>query len=118
MSEMSARTQGNDINYTPGSALVAGQVVPLESMIGVAPSPIEAILLVALHIRGVADGVACLGTDVVGIGDQLYWDDTNNRLTLTATDNTYAGAAASASPNGTETVDLIINAPTKTKITS
>lgn len=116
--EMSISTSGDRIDYTPGSALAAGEVVSLGTMIGVPAAPIAANELGVLHVAGVAKGVTCLGTDVITVGAQLFWDAGNSRLTLTETDNVYAGAAASASANGVTTVDLLINAGTRTAVTS
>lgn len=41
-----------------------------------------------------------LATDVVTDGLQLYWDDTNRRVTITATGNLFIGHAIGAFGNG------------------
>ncbi|WP_319532854.1 DUF2190 family protein [uncultured Cohaesibacter sp.] len=48
-----------------------------------------------LHTEGIWE-LPCLSTDVVAIGDTLYWDDDNSRLTTTSTDNTKVGIAYTA----------------------
>lgn len=49
-----------------------------------------------------------LSTDVVAEGVSLYWDSGNARLTVTATNNTYAGTAEGAAGNGVATVDIFL----------
>lgn len=53
-------------------------------------------------------------TDVVAVGDFLYYDSGNEELTLTALDNTLAGIAVAAAGNGATTVLVRLNgaAPT------
>ncbi len=41
---------------------------------------------------------------MIAVGDVLYWDDTNKRLTKTATDNTKVAVATEASADGVATV--------------
>lgn len=50
-----------------------------------------------------------LSTDVVAQGDLLYLDDTNHRMTSTASGNTLGGRAFAASGNGVATVQLLLN---------
>jgi predicted RecA/RadA family phage recombinase len=46
---------------------------------------------------------------VVTQGAALYWDNTNSRLTTTASGNTYAGYAFAAAGNGVTTVNIKLN---------
>jgi len=50
-----------------------------------------------------------LTADVVSQGDELYWDDTNKRLTLASTGNTLAGYAHKAANGSATTVECRIN---------
>ncbi len=91
--EATARySEGRYMPYTPGSAVAAGQVVPLVNMIGVATEDIAASVAGTLDTEGVYQMAAETGV-AWNQGDKLYWDDTANRLTKTATDNTPAGLA-------------------------
>ena len=40
------------------------------------------------------------GTSAIAVGDQLYWDDTNQCLTLASSDNAKAGIAVEAMASG------------------
>ncbi len=99
---------GNSIDYTPGSDVQPGDVVVLGSLIGIATRPIPANTTAGLAIRGVFR-IAKLSTDVVTAGAVLYWDNTNKRVTTTATGNTRIGLAVAASPSGQATADVLIN---------
>jgi predicted RecA/RadA family phage recombinase len=48
-------------------------------------------------------------TDVVAVGDLLYWDATNNRLTKTTTSNKIIGVAVAPAGNGAATVVIRLN---------
>ena len=51
----------------------------------------------------------CLSTDTVTQGVKLYWDNTNRRLTTTATNNTLVGAALSAKAAGVSSVVALLD---------
>jgi predicted RecA/RadA family phage recombinase len=92
---------GGAIDYTPGSAVAAGDVVVQGDLIGVASTPIAADTLGALAVAGVFDFAKA--TDVAyTVGTILYWDDTNNIVTTTASGNKLIGkvvrAAATTDP--------------------
>lgn len=99
---------GHSIDYTPGSDVAAGDVVVLGSLVGIATRSIPANTMGALAISGVFR-IAKLSTDVVTAGAVLYWDNTNKRVTLTASGNTRIGLAVAASPSGQATADVLIN---------
>lgn len=63
---------------------------------------------VPAYVGGVVVNYTCLGTDVIAEGDTLYYDATNDRLTLTASTHKMAGIAAGASGDGVTTVDLLL----------
>lgn len=100
---------GEVINFTATAALAVGAGVKIGLRLGVT--------LVALAI-GANGSVAVSGvwslpklsTDVVTQGVLLYWDDTNKRLTVTATANTLAGYAFEDSAAGVATVAIKLNA--------
>lgn len=74
------------VDYTPGSAVAAGEVVELNDVPFVAHNAIAANELGALAARG---GVYELTTDGTTDtpGDTVYWDDTANKITTSASGN-------------------------------
>lgn len=100
---------GKTISFTPTAAVASGEAVLLGMLLVVAITAIAA----NTPGEGVTEGVFELpkkSTDVVALGVDLYWDDTANELTTTATDNTKVGKAWMASGNGKATVWVKINA--------
>ena len=64
---------GNAIDYTPGSAVSAGDVIAIGSnTIAIAQLDIAADALGALATRGIFDGVKVTGA--ISLGDAVYWD--------------------------------------------
>lgn len=83
------------VDYTPGSAVTAGTVVVQGSVPMVAHADLDANAKGALADGG---GVyICDCNAAIAAGDALWWDDTNNRVTETASGNTHFGHAAAAS---------------------
>lgn len=87
------------VDYTPGAAVAAGTVVVQGSVVGVAHNDIAANALGALAIGG---GVyefakASGGSTAIGVGVQVYWDDTNNVATATASSHKKLGMTVKAS---------------------
>ena len=101
---------GTRMKYTnTGTAITSGSGVLVGTKLGVAVADIAATTGTgALCMKGVVN-LPKLSTDVVAQGAALYWDDTNKRLTVTATSNTYAGYACKAAGNGVTTVDIDLN---------
>lgn len=101
---------GNTIDHTPGSAVAAGAVVVITGgtagkQVGIADRDIPANTRGALTLVGVYE-VDKLSTDVVTIGDKLYWDAGNSRATLTASTHALIGIAVSAAGNGVTRVKV------------
>ena len=77
------------IDYTPTTAVAAGQVVVQGGLVGVAKEPIPANTLGALAIRGVFDFLkATTAGSGLAAGTQVYWDGVDG----VATANTNNGA--------------------------
>lgn len=100
---------GEVIDFTAGANLAAGVGVKIGVRIGVT------LVAVANGATGTAAVTGVwrlpkLGTDVVGQGALLYWDDANSRLTTTASGNTLAGFAFEAAGNGVTSVAIKLNA--------
>ena len=73
------------VDYTPTSAVAAGQVVVQGALVGVAKEPIPANTLGALAIRGVFDFPKAAGAGSgIAAGTQVYWDATDQVATASA----------------------------------
>ncbi len=92
------RQPGNSIDYTPSTAVSAGDVVVQGTLVAIARADIAANALGALATAGVFDGAKITGA--MSAGDALYWDSTGDPLggtagsgafTTTAAGNSYAG---------------------------
>lgn len=95
--------EGELIDYTPGSAIAAGEVVVQGDLVGVVARPLAAGELGALLVWGVFD--IAKNTNVsYAAGTILYWDDTNNVVTTTATGNKQIGKAVRAAATADTTV--------------
>lgn len=100
---------GKSVDFVAGADLGAGDVVVLGALIGVTSRPVANGEVGALAICGVFE-VDKLSTDDVSVGDELYWDAANSRLTLSATGNTRFGRAIAAAGSGeTKVRALLLN---------
>jgi len=90
---------GTYVDYTPGAAVAAGDVVVLAELVGVANSAIAANALGALCIAGVFDFNKATGV-TYAYGILLYWDDTNNVVTTTVGSNKLIGKCIRAALTG------------------
>lgn len=92
---------GASVDYTPGSAVAAGDVIVQGELIGVARTPIAAGVLGSLAVDGVFDfAKATGGGTAISAGANVYWDDTNNVATTTATGNKLIGKCVKAAADG------------------
>ena len=67
---------GNAIDYTPSSAVSAGDVVVQAELVGVAKLDIAADALGALAVRGVFDFPKTAGVgEAIAVGSKAYWDE-------------------------------------------
>jgi len=98
---------GHTIDYTPSSAVAAGDVVVLNDLVTVAPRPIAANKLGAVCVEGVFELPKASGA--IGQGAIVYWDSTNSNITTTSTSNKRAGKAAVAAASGDTTVKVLLN---------
>jgi len=109
---------GLNIDYTPVSAVVAGQVVVQGSMIGVAKTPIAAGALGSLAVRGLFD--VAKANEQQALGAALYWDADGNPYngtagtgcaTTTSSGNTFIGFTQAAAGATDETVRVLWSGP-------
>ena len=72
--------EGNAIDYTPSSAVAAGDVVVQTDLIGVAKQPIAANTPGSLSVSGVFDFPKATGADTgLAAGVKAYWDATDKQ---------------------------------------
>jgi len=104
------KKKGDRINYTnAGAALSSGDVVVIGSFIGVCLTDIAATTGTGeLDITGVHT-LAAITTSAFTVGQQLYWDATNEVLTNVSSGNTKAGMCAAAKAKATATADVKLN---------
>ena len=76
-------SDGRSMDYTPGSAVTAGDVIEQNALIGIAKKDIAANSLGALALDGIFD-VTKKANDVASVGTAIYWDPTNVEATVTA----------------------------------
>ena len=89
--------EGGAVDYTPGAAVAIGDVVVQGELVGVARGPIAAGALGALAVDGVFDfAKATSGGSAITAGANVYWDDTNNVATTTASGNKLIGKCVKA----------------------
>ena len=103
--------EGDVIDYAnaSGSTITSGTPVLIGARLGVALADIANGATGSVQVEGVFT-VPKLGTDVVAAGALLYWDNTNKRLTTTASGNTLSGFAVAAAGSGVTAVNIKINA--------
>ena len=103
--------EGDVFDYAnaSGSTIISGTPVLIGARLGVALADIANGATGSVQVEGVFT-IAKLGTDNVAAGALLYWDNTNKRLTATASGNTLAGFAVAAAGSGVASVNIKINA--------
>ena len=98
---------GNSIDYTPGSAVSAGDVVVVGDIVGIAARDIAASALGALAVEGVfAVAKATTSTSAITAGAKLYWDASGEVVTTTAGSNKVIGYAIAAAAATDATVNV------------
>jgi len=99
---------GKYIDHTPASALLSGEVVVQGDLVGVTVRPLAAGELGSLAVDGVFDFTKNTGVAFT-VGTILYWDDTNNVVTATATGNKSIGKVVRAAASADTTVRMRIS---------
>lgn len=95
----------NTIPYTPsGADVVAGQVVLINNLVGIATRLIPDGVLGALNIEG---GVYTMyGDAAISAGKDVYWDNTNKKVTETRGANKHIGVTVTACSGDDSTCDV------------
>lgn len=105
MAQAIFRHDGVAIDYTPPADVAAGDVVVQGELVGVAKLDIKANTLGALAVAGVFDfAKATGGGTAITAGANVYWDDTNNVATTTASGNKLIGKCVKAAADADATV--------------
>ena len=99
--------EGTAIDYTPGSDIAAGAVVVQGDLVGIAKSPIASGVLGSIDVAGVFDFPKASG--VIAVGVKIYWDDSGNVATTTASSNKLIGKTTLAALTGDATVRVRLN---------
>ncbi len=96
---------GDSIDYTPGSAVAAGDVVVIGEIVAVAPVAIAASALGSVDVEGEFDFPKATGSaSAIAAGAKVYWDAGNEVVTTTAGANKVAGYTTEASTDDEDTV--------------
>jgi predicted RecA/RadA family phage recombinase len=108
---MKNRIQEGDVLAltTPSGGVTSGQAILVGVILAIAVADYAQTVVGQYYVRGVFS-VPKLSTDVVAEGVILYWDDTNKRLTVTASGNTKVGYATAAAGNGATTANILLGA--------
>lgn len=101
--------KGEAIDYRPESAVAAGDVIVLGTLVGIARLDIAAGTLGSLAVVGVFE--APKATGAITVGAAVYWDAANHQITTTATNNPYLGKAILAAESADEMARFLLNAP-------
>lgn len=99
--------KGESINFTPETAVAAGDLIIQHDLVGVAKLDIPAGTLGAVAVVGVYEFPK--GNAAVAFGKKAYWDAANGVVTATATDNTLVGKAVGDAAATDATVLVLLN---------
>ena len=103
------RKEGQSLDYTPVSAVSAGDVIALQNnFYGIAKLDIAANELGTLAVTGIYQVAKPAG--VINFGAILYWNVDTKQVQTTPIDNAYFGRAAAAAADADETVLAAVNA--------
>lgn len=111
MAEAVIRQPGLVIDITAGATIASGEIVAVSgastAFVGVALRDAVSGDLLGIDIGCVAD-VACKASDDIAAGDKLYFDESENEMTLTSTSNIAAGYAIADAGVGVATVRMFL----------
>ena len=100
-------TPRGQMDHTPVSAVDAGDVVVVGSIVAVAPVGIEAAALGALtHLGLVRFPKATGSSSAIAAGSKVYWDASGEVATTTSSTHKVAGYTVVAATDDDTTVDV------------
>ncbi len=98
------------IDYTPGSAVSAGDVVVQGDLVGFADSDIAANRLGALGVDGIRRFPKASGSSsAIAAGTKVYWNTVSSVAQATAGGYKYLGKTVLAAGDDDTTVDVLCN---------
>ena len=100
---------GQTIGYTAGANITSGQAILIGAMLGIAATDIANGSVGIMAVEGVYTITSLTGT-AWAQGAQLYWDDTNKRVTNVASGNTACGKCLNTKASADATCLVKINA--------
>lgn len=90
------KQKGEHLDVTAPSDVSSGDVLKVNSIIGICQTDAKSGESVALAVVGVHGPLAKATGETWAIGEPVYWDESASEFTKTSTSNTEAGVAASA----------------------
>ena len=103
------KQKGDSVDYTPGSAVGAGDVVVQGDLVGVAPVAIAANTLGALQVKGVVTFPKSAGSSTaLTAGAKVYWNASSEVVTTTSSGNKYVGKVVTAVDDDATEVDVLL----------
>lgn len=82
-------------DVTSGAGLLVGSIFGIATDAALSGNPVITVT------EGVYD-LAALSTDSATVGTKAYWDNTNKRITVTSSGNTYVGVFVKAKAGGAQ----------------
>lgn len=101
-------SEGDIVEFAAPYARVSGEAAKQGYLFGVAVNDVANGATGQFKTKGIFD-LACLSTDTPAVGALLYWDDTNKRLTTTASGNTRVGVCLVAKTSGPTTARTLLD---------
>ncbi len=98
--------KGDTVSVTAPAALASGQGVLVGGLFGVAAHSAVQGASVEVVRKGVFE-LNAVTADTGAQGAKMYWDNTNRRLTTTATNNTLVGCLTAAK-DGDDTTAMVL----------
>lgn len=98
--------EGDVLTLAAPYDVAAGAGLKVGAIVGVASTAALSGANVEVALEGVYSGIAALSTDTGTPGTMMYWDDTNKRLTTTASTHAKAGVLTVAKTNGETTATI------------
>ena len=100
--------KGENITVAAPYDVASGKGALVGSLFGIAVADAASGDDVVLATTGVYE-ITALSTDTATVGAPAYWDNTNKRITTTATNNTKVGVFVSAKASGATTAQVRLN---------
>jgi predicted RecA/RadA family phage recombinase len=100
--------KGENITVTAAAAASSGDIVKIGSMIGIAAADAAIGDDLDLATTGVFE-LPKVSTDVLAVGDTVYFKSADGNVTSTASGNTKMGVAVTAAGNPSGTVNVRLN---------